>query len=1237
MSIAQKPVVLCGVAAAVLLSAQLVPAQEHSSASSAAPAARVITTPDGKTIMVSPGPGGRPRIVSPPGASPAGPVSRPEKPDEKEAEKSEDKDKEKPDSEKGKGPDSEKGKPDVKEEEKKKPEPVKRESTPPEPPDPKQLEVRPDESGVLHEFNFTHQPWPGVVQWLADISQMSLDWQELPGDYLNLTTNRRYTVREIRDLINQHLLARGYTLLEQGEFLSVAKVEDLDPALVPRVEPEELEKRDPHEYVKVLFELDWLPAETAVEEFKPMLSPNAKLNPLKTTNRIEAMDAVQNLRDVYALIQEEQSGEGKKLLVQTFRLKHSLAEEVLVQLQELLGIESKSKGPAIPMSPDQMRAQQEAMRKAAEQAQKGGAPPTKPKPEVYLVADKRRNLIVANAPPDTMAKIEQAIEALDAPRDQTGSLERTMLRTDVYRLQSIEADTMVETLKELGDLDFDTRLDVDEDNNAILAYASLGDHIFIRSLIDKLDSGGRRSHVIPLVELRAESVVKIIDFVMGGGREEEQESRSSRSYFPPWYSSYRGSSRRREEEHEDQFRVEADAKNNALILWCNEFELAKVEQLLDDLRQNQQEPDEPNVPRPYRLETLNAETFVKILEDMEALSFSARLEVDEENNSIVAYASEADHRRIKDLIEELDGSARTLEVIPLSRLEADYVAGTIALLMTGKGDEQKSSGYSRTYVYNEYYGGSPGRSSGQQKKPDEFRVDADIEYNRLLLWCNEVELEEVKKLLVKLGEIPPEGGDPSTIRVLDLLPGPDTERLLEKIRRAWPSLAPNPLLLPPPEETEEEEGDKKKPGQGPTSGQPQRTAGTDVPAVPTSGESTISGKVREGFRTQPQRPVFHLAQLEQTGAEANPGSADVRASATVDGDAPASETAEDNAEPPNQSEAAPAKTSPNPDQPASEDSSQEAPERVPPVTISRGPGGRLVISSEDTEALDRLEQFINQLAPRRPDYRVFHLQYAEAYWVKVNLEEFFKEGEKKDSRDDYMDWYFWPYSSGGSSSDTTRRLSRRRPLKFIDDPDTNTILVQGATPDQLQTIDELIELYDRPPSTEAESARRTEVFYIRYSKAAIIEKAIKEVYADLLSTRDKSLAGRQEQQQKTESRYSYTYVFGDGDEGERKMPRWKGYLSIGVDEVANTLVVSAPEFLFRDVEKIIQQLDEAAKPADTVHVLQAVRGVSAARLQEALGKVMAETSGRKEPAAERPREGNARASRERRANNTRRD
>ena len=128
-------------------------------------------------------------------------------------------------------------------------------------------------------FNFRYQSWPDVLDWLATVSRMSLDWQELPKDFLNLTTQREYTVVATRDLINRHLLARGFTLLENGDVLSVVAIAKLNPAMVPRIQADELDRfaaEQPYKFVKVSLALDWMLAADAAEEFKPMLSPNPR-------------------------------------------------------------------------------------------------------------------------------------------------------------------------------------------------------------------------------------------------------------------------------------------------------------------------------------------------------------------------------------------------------------------------------------------------------------------------------------------------------------------------------------------------------------------------------------------------------------------------------------------------------------------------------------------------------------------------------------------------------------------------------------------------------------------------------------------------------------------------------------------------------------------------------------------------------------------------------------------------
>ena len=216
--------------------------------------------------------------------------------------------------------------------------PTARPAKPPTPPNPDELKnLKLDESGKV-KFNLKGQPWGDVLEWLAEASHKSLDWQELPPDYLNLVTQQSYSIDDARGLLNRHLLARGFTMLLHGETISVVNVAKINPGMVPRVEPAELERLPDHDYVKTSFSLDWLLSDQAETELKPMLSPNGKLTHLTATNRLEAMDSVTNLRQIWVVLQEEQSGGKQEQLVREFKLKHTKAIEVLDQLHVLLGI-----------------------------------------------------------------------------------------------------------------------------------------------------------------------------------------------------------------------------------------------------------------------------------------------------------------------------------------------------------------------------------------------------------------------------------------------------------------------------------------------------------------------------------------------------------------------------------------------------------------------------------------------------------------------------------------------------------------------------------------------------------------------------------------------------------------------------------------------------------------------------------------------------------------------------------
>ena len=250
---------------------------------------------------------------------------------------------------------------------------------------------------------------------------------------------------------------------------------------------------------------------------------------------------------------------------------------------------------------------------------------------------------------------------------------------------------------------------------------------------------------------------------------------------------------------------------------------------------------------------------------------------------------------------------------------------------------------------------------------------------------------------------------------------------------------------------------------------------------------------------------------------------------------------------------------------------------------------------------------IRQTAPPAPDYKIYKLKYADAYWVMDNIEEFFKEDDDED-KNGFGRYIYYDFPPQPQSTDRGR-LSQRRKLKFIYDLDTNSILVQGADAKQLKTIEDLIEVYDQPEPTNTASARVSMAFPILHSKASIIADAIKDVYRDLLSSNDKALQNNNNPEKKNRESQATTYIFGDsgGGEPDRTQVRFKGKLSIGIDDVSNTLVVSAEgENLMNNVAELIKTLDEAAKPLANYSIVQLKGNTNAARVRDVLMTLLTE-------------------------------
>jgi type II secretory pathway component GspD/PulD (secretin) len=952
---------------------------------------------------------------------------------------------------------------------------MQRPTTPPRPSDPRELGIKLDERGRVPPFNFVGQPWPQVLQWLANLYGYSLDWQEMPADYLNLTTQRSYALDEVRNLINRHLLARGFTTVvkKENSVLSVFRISDVEPSLVPRVTEDELFDQLPYDFVKITFQVPRdMDVAKAPEDIKKLLSPSARVFPLIATKRLVVMDVATNLMAVSNLFNEERALGG---VPREFVLQYARADKVIETLYVILGI-----NPDVQPQQQDMRLERRRWDVISELAQEGGDVQgfmTAQQPKVFLAQNARRNSVLANAPPEQMRVIEAAIKFLDVPQG--------------------------------GEID---------------------------------------SSIISQGE-----------------------------------------------------------------------EAANV-------------PEGPEYLEKYQLATMDPDKMLVMLKEVGDLSPWAELRADAASKTLFVRATASDHKKIAKLVGQLDGSGRQFQVVQLRRYPADAVAATIHQLMVGQEDDQQSP--LAQIMRNRGGGGGGNRGGarrggrgGQQQQAQQtidpmkgFRVTADIENNRLLLWANPAEFAEVKNLLVKLGEMPEGGTDPRTYRVFETDPKRVTE-LLDQLRRTW--VGENPVIIngmpqngqgaspnpaapanpKPPADRGAAVKDKEistliEVGRKPLRVQPtvlSRAEGESAAGVPgvfiqaTSPATAASPQSQSPERTPALQRALSGAAATQSAVPKTAAAAGQPATTGTGMTAPPAANENEVKAPPTPTTMAPAVA------PATEGQGSQ------PINVTVTPDGQIIVSSLDTEALERMEELISRLAPQSPRFKVFEIRHVTAASVWANLSEYYQDEISGDTNQNAPWWVasLQPKQPGG--------LSTRHDLRILQDPSTNSIVVSNASASQLQEIEQLIHVFDRPTSIEAVNDRRTAVIPLQFSTASVVATAVKDVYRELLSNKDREFQSRDPRQQglsSTVTRDTVIWYGAGGSDPVRKTDPVKlGFdsaLSIGVDESANAVVVSAQAELFDTVVALVHELDKQAAPTDEDIQVELIEGVNVQALQAAL-------------------------------------
>ncbi len=308
--------------------------------------------------------------------------------------------------------------------------------------------------------------------------------------------------------------------------------------------------------------------------------------------------------------------------------------------------------------------------------------------------------------------------------------------------------------------------------------------------------------------------------------------------------------------------------------------------------------------------------------------------------------------------------------------------------------------------------------------------------------------------------------------------------------------------------------------------------------------------------------------------------------------------------------------------------------QAPAIRCQLTPRG-LLLQSEDTDALDQFEQHLRMIAgpgdsmPSPPV--VFYLKYTRVDDAIRMLAELLDGGEAAAEGDDGA--LVNGYVSGSSSSFLGSIVTSRDgtmtmmagSITIVADSRLNRLIVQGTARD-VERIETYLQIVDKDSSiTSIQTYGTSHVIELNYSKAGEVAKAIREAYEGRVSGGAKGAGQPGSPQQAAAAAAQAAKAEKQKDKGDGKAdPRKSGgqaprnlepKMTIAVHEPSNSLIVTAPEQLFQEVEQLAMQIDLRSK--QSIRVITVPDGMEFESLQRFFSGGASVTTGASSPTRSR--------------------
>ena len=755
-----------------------------------------------------------------------------------------------------------------------------------------------------------------------------------------------------------------------------------------------------------------------------------------------------------------------------------------------------------------------------------------PDGSLKISPDALNQRLLVSGKPERVEKLEEIVKLLDVPSAKPVEPAGPIEepQLEVYAMGAADPSAVLQVMQTLMAGQMDVRLAIDPKTGNLVALAKPSQHATIRATLAQLQKDASDVEVFFLKRVDPQVVTVAINKLFGG------DEKSAGAGAP---------------------RVESDPTARQLLVRGTPAQIGQVRSLLQKMGEGENIAPGEEVEERGNVRTipLTGRAAQNVLDQLETLWPTVR------------------PNRIRIVRPASGGAGGGSSAFKERRLEQESTGGS----SKGGGASGDDAGTS---------GDGEGSNSGSRGVPGTPLRDADLP----------PELRELRRLF---------GSDifPSDLPLRELLTprkpvsgdsGKPTEQPTDKPTDK-PTEKPN---APPAEKAGEQAGDKTdgeeaKPA-GPASPekpvglpQPPRNAASDIPVDgrPRWFDSLVAWQNPAAAQPTPTpAPSAPAGQpVPAAGAGTSPvDTPPVGTPATPDGSTPATKPVE--SKPASKRYVPPIRAL----DPKKKSEGGEPAE----VVITVQPGG-LVIASQDTEALDAVENLLTtlseQAAPNSKEFTVFYLKYAPAAVAAALVQEVLGAGGDTGGGGgggggsllgDLASGMLGDMGGGllggllgggggGGGGDTSGG-----PITITSDARLNALFVRASATD-LEMVEELLRIIDREASPEDVQTNAPPRFIPVFNTSADeVAAVVKQVYANRLVAD----AGGQQRQPSPEEFLRALRGGGRGGQGggKQEVKSEPAKITIGVDARSNSLIVSAPEPLFLEIKALAEQLDAAA-------------------------------------------------------------